>query len=68
MNIATCGRDLAAYLIAPAMRVTGFRFSKDYRQGATRFHRAVYACVNVVRANLRASGYPTYPIGKNGMQ
>lgn len=59
---------IALYLAAPIMRATGFRFSKDYRHGATRFHRVVYACINVVRANLKAEGFPTYPAGKNGMQ
>jgi hypothetical protein len=60
-------RDLLAYLLAPAMRATGFRFSKNYRHGTTSRHRLVYACVNTVRANLRAENLPTYPIGKNGM-
>lgn len=44
-------RTFTAYLIAPALKVTGFRFSKDYRWGVSRFHRAVYACVNTVTAN-----------------
>jgi hypothetical protein len=30
---------------------TGFRFSKHYRWGVSRFHRAVYAMVDTVRAN-----------------
>jgi hypothetical protein len=47
-------REFNAMLIAPVMRLTGFRFSKDYRWGVSRFHRAVYACVNTVSANYRA--------------
>jgi hypothetical protein len=53
-------REITAYLIAPALMVTGFRFSKDYRNGVSRFHRAVYACVNTVSANYIA-GLP--PMG-----
>lgn len=44
-------RTATAYLIAPALVLTGFRFSKDYRWGTTRKHRIVYALVNTVRAN-----------------
>lgn len=47
-------RTATAYLIAPALAVTGFRFSKDYRWGTTFWHRAVYACVNTIVANLSA--------------
>lgn len=47
-------RYILAALIAPFMRLTGFRFSKDYRHGTTRFHRAVYACIATVEANRRA--------------
>jgi hypothetical protein len=49
-------RDLAAALIAPTLKATGFRFSKDYRWGTTWYHRAVYRLVNVVLANLKAEG------------
>ena len=49
-------RDLTAALIAPLLRLTGYRFSKSYRHGTSAYHRAVYACVNTVRANLRADG------------
>lgn len=51
-------RSLTAALIAPAMQLTGFRFSKDYRHGTTRFHAAVYALVDTVGANHRA-GLPS---------
>lgn len=49
-------RSLTAALIAPVMRRTGFRFSKDYRWGVTRFHRIVYSLVSTVEANYRAEG------------
>lgn len=45
---------LMAYAVAPLLWLTGFRFSKDYRHGTTRFHRGVYACVDTVKANLIA--------------
>jgi hypothetical protein len=47
-------RNLTAALIAPAMKATGFRFSKDYRHGVSCFHRIVYRLVNTVAANHRA--------------
>lgn len=47
-------RDAIAAAVAPVLKLTGFRFSKDYRRGTTRFHRAVYALCNTVGANLRA--------------
>lgn len=50
-------RDFTAKMIAPILKVTGFRFSKDYRWGTTAYHRTVYAMVNTIRANLRADGY-----------
>jgi hypothetical protein len=47
-------RNTTARLIAPVLRLSGFRFSKAYRNGETRFHRVVYSCVNVVAANIAA--------------
>ena len=47
-------RTATAYLLAPIMKLTGFRFSKAYRHGATAGHRLVYRCVNTVTANLLA--------------
>lgn len=47
-------RNATAAVIAPILKITGFRFSKDYRWGTTRFHRAVYACVSTAKANLIA--------------
>jgi hypothetical protein len=44
-------RTLTAYLIAPIMKITGFRFGKSYRHGASAYHRAVYAMLNTVTAN-----------------
>ena len=44
-------RQIAAHLIAPVLKITGFRFSKDYRWGTTLRHRVVYALVNTVMAN-----------------
>jgi hypothetical protein len=37
--------------ISPVLYVTGFRFSKDYRWGTTKFHSIVYATVNTIAAN-----------------
>jgi hypothetical protein len=47
-------RTLAAFVIAPVLKLTGFRFSKDYRWGTTLRHRMVYALVDTVSANLKA--------------
>ena len=47
-------RTLIAKLIAPAMKVSGFRFSKDYRHGVSAYHRCVYRLVDVVAANYAA--------------
>jgi hypothetical protein len=57
MNM-TIHRTATAIAIIPIMRLTGFRFSKDYRHGTTFWHRAVYATVDTVGANIRA-GTPT---------
>jgi len=50
-------RTFIAYLLVPAMKVTGFRFTKDYRHGVSSFHRCVYRMVDVVTAN-HAAGLP----------
>ena len=50
-------RSITARALAPIMRVTGFRFSRDYRHGLTAWHRAVYACVSTVEANMRADRF-----------
>lgn len=44
-------RDMMATLIAPALKLTGFRFSKDYRWGTTVAHRLVSKVLNTTRAN-----------------
>lgn len=50
-------RTIAAYLLIIPMRVTGFRFSKDYRWGLTRHHRFVYRMVDTVHANALAGPF-----------
>ena len=52
-------RFITAKAIAPIMYWTGFRFSKDYRHGATVFHRAVYALVSTPTANITAETWGT---------
>ncbi len=47
-------RYLLAQAISPILYVTGFRFSKAYRNGATVYHRAIYALVSTVAANIAA--------------
>jgi len=47
-------RYTIADLISPILALTGFRFSKAYRNGATAYHRAVYALVSTVEANIAA--------------
>ena len=47
-------RTITARAIAPLMAATGFRFGKEYRRGATAWHRAVYALVDTVLANNAA--------------
>ena len=47
-------RKITAMLIVPVMKLTGFRFTKDYRHGSTLFHRVVYFAVDTVGANQKA--------------
>ena len=47
-------RDLAAKVIAPAMKMTGFRFSKEYRWAESGWKSLVYRCVNTIMANQLA--------------
>lgn len=56
MNFKSTIRTFTARSLAPVMRVTGFRFSKDYRNEVSRFHACVYAVVDVVGANMTAEG------------
>lgn len=50
-------RYCTPYLVAPILKITGFRFSKDYRWGTTLFHRVVYALVSTPKANSIADGF-----------
>ena len=47
-------RTATAHIAAPVLAATGFRFGKEYRRGATAWHRAVYALVDTVGANNAA--------------
>ena len=47
-------RRAAGRALAPILRFTGYRFSKDFRHGATLAHRVVYALVDTVGANHAA--------------
>jgi hypothetical protein len=47
-------RYLLAQAISPILYVTGFRFSKAYRNGASSYHRAIYAMISTVSANVSA--------------
>lgn len=47
-------RTLTAAALVPALRLSGFRFSKQYRHGVSRWHRAVYRLVGTVQANIWA--------------
>jgi len=44
-------RTINARLLSPILKLTGFRFSKDYRQCSTIRHRLVYMVVDTVKAN-----------------
>ena len=56
MTLRYFARNCAAAVVGLAMRPTRFRFSKNYRWGTSRRHRAVYALVNTVAANYVADG------------
>jgi hypothetical protein len=47
-------RDILATILAPIMKLTGFRFSKEYRWGTTRAKAFIYAHVNTIKANIEA--------------
>jgi len=51
-------RDFNGKLIAPFLKLTGFRFSKDYRWNAenNNFYGWVYYMVDTVGANIAANG------------
>ena len=47
-------RTLSANILTPVMKLTGFRFSRAYRRGDTRYHQIIFACVDTVGANMAA--------------
>lgn len=47
-------RTINAYLLIPVLKITGFRFSKDYRWETTRYHSIVYNLVDTVLCNIKA--------------
>ena len=47
-------RAINAIILTPVMKLTGFRFSRAYRRGDTRFHSFIYVVVDTVGANIRA--------------
>jgi len=47
-------QSINAKLIAPLLAITGFRFSRDYRHGKTKFHALVYRIVSTPEANAYA--------------
>ncbi len=47
-------RDTLATIIAPVLKLTGIRFSKEYRRAENGFKAFVYRNVNTVQANLKA--------------
>ena len=47
-------RDTLAIIITPVLKLTGFRFSKEYRHAERGFKAFVYRNVNTVQANLKA--------------
>ena len=40
--------------IGYVLKITGFRFSKDYRWGITAYHRLVYRLIDTVGSNISA--------------
>lgn len=38
-------------LLIALMKLTGFRFSKDYRWGTTAYHRVVYWAIDTIGCN-----------------
>ena len=49
-------RCINSAVVGMLMRFGSFRFSREYRHGATRFKRIVYGMVNTVAANYVADG------------
>ena len=57
-------RMMTAAMVSPILRLTGYRFSKNFRHGVTYGHRSVYAMVDTVHANLWAGMEPDPDIVK----
>jgi len=55
-------RNITAIIIAPAIALAGFRFSKHYRWGTTATNRAIYTLVNTVQANHLADRIRPMPV------
>jgi hypothetical protein len=49
-------RNFNARLLAPILRMTGYRFSKHFRWGTNFGHRITYRLVSTVMANIYADG------------
>jgi len=49
-------RNFNARLVAPLLRITGYRFSKHFRWGTNFGHRVTYRLISTVDANIRADG------------
>ena len=47
-------KNIITHTVVPMLVITGFRFSKDYRHGITRFNRIVYFMINTPQANILA--------------
>lgn len=58
-------RVFAARTIAPVLALTGYRFSQDYRQGKTLWHRAVYSICLTFTANIKADELAYFLTFKN---
>ena len=50
-------RPAIGSIIAPALSLTGYRFSKRWRHGDTIGHRLGYLFIDTVGANIRADRY-----------
>lgn len=47
-------REVTALILVPFMKLTGFRFSKEYRHAVAGWKLFVFIHVNTVKANLWA--------------
>ena len=47
-------RMMTAAMVSPILRLTGYRFSKNFRRGVTWRHWAVYCVIDTVHANFCA--------------